>query len=157
MDATTTRPVAVALEEVVSRTAHLLGRTIRRDQVQVAAGLALDRAALVVLRALDEAGPIRPSNLAELLLIDKPHATRQLQVLERLGLCTIDVDPTDARARLARVTPEGRCAALRLRRSAQEAVARSLRSWTDDDLAALGTLLDRMVTDFRRDQMEQER
>jgi DNA-binding MarR family transcriptional regulator len=156
MPTTTTRPREIdRLESATSQMAHLLGRTRRHDEIRLSSGVALDRAAIVVLRALDESGPIRPADLAELLLLDRPHISRQIQVLEREGLVSVTADPKDARARRVATTPAGRLAADQLRGASRDAMARALHDWSAEDLSRLGELLSELVVAFRVDLAEQ--
>lgn len=48
-------------------------------------GVPLERAAVVVLRQLSTAGPMRPGELADALAVEAPHVTRQLQKLTDVG------------------------------------------------------------------------
>ena len=139
------------LETAVSQMAHLLSRTRRHDEIRLSSGVELDRAAIVVLRTIDEHGPLRPAEVAELLLVDRPHITRQIQVLDHDGLVRVSKDPRDARARVVEITPAGRIAAQQLRDASRDAVARALGDWNPDDLATLGGLLADLVTSFRVD------
>ena len=53
---------------------------------------------LTVDLRLDDVGTARPSDLATFFGIGKPTLSRQVQLLERLGLVTREADPTDGRA-----------------------------------------------------------
>ena len=54
----------VELERALTRIAYLLTRIKRHDQIRIAAGVPVDRAAVVILRHLAESGGMRPGELA---------------------------------------------------------------------------------------------
>nr|MDT0667717.1 MarR family transcriptional regulator [Micromonospora sp. DSM 115978] len=94
----------VELETAVSQMAYLLARTRQHERMRAASGVPLDRAAMVVLRKLDESGPVRLGELAEALHVEAPHVSRQVQVLERAGYATRAPDPRDGRAHVVQLT-----------------------------------------------------
>lgn len=61
---------------------------------------------LVVL--LLQSGPMRMSELATRLMLDKSTLSRQVDAATRVGVVERAVDPSDARARLVTLTPMGR-------------------------------------------------
>ena len=136
------------LESSVNRMAHLLTRNRRAEYMKFRARVGLDRAAMAVLRQLDEGGPTRPGELAAVLRVESPHITRQLQLLERRGYATRVPDPEDRRAQLADLTDAGHAAAARLRTASREAMGEALAGWSARDIRVLGRLLGRMVDDF---------
>lgn len=69
----------------------------------------------VLLQLHDHDGRLRMSELADVLLVSRSNCTRLVDRLERARLVTREVDPDDARGRLAALTVEGR---RRLRRAA---------------------------------------
>lgn len=142
------RPEVVALEAVVSRMAYLLTRTRRHGWVKAASRVPLDRAAVAVLRQLADSGAVRPGELADVLQVEAPHITRQIQLLERAGYATRVPDPDDGRAQLVELTASGSEAANRVRDVSRDAVQVALAHWSPDDLRLLGTLLHRMIDDF---------
>ncbi|MBM0278121.1 MarR family winged helix-turn-helix transcriptional regulator [Micromonospora tarensis] len=104
----------------------------------------LDRAAYVILRHLDSAGPQNVSALAAQLNLDGSTVTRQVSALQRDGLITRAPDPTDGRGTVISPTPTG------LQRMAAVQTARTrlygdmLADWSDDDRATLAALLGRL-------------
>lgn len=61
-----------------------------------------------VMTALARPAPWRMGALAAMLAMDRTTLTAALKPLERRGFVTLDADPEDRRARLARLTAEGR-------------------------------------------------
>jgi DNA-binding MarR family transcriptional regulator len=142
-------PDVIAVESAVSQLAYLLNRSRRHELVKLSSGVPLDRAAMMVLRQLDETGPARPSDLAASLQVEGPHVTRQLHVLERYGFAERGPDPDDRRAQLVTLTDAGRAATERLRDVSRATLAEALAAWSAEDLRHLGGLLQQMVDDFR--------
>lgn len=100
---------------------------------------AMSTAAYSILRALEEGGPQRSSELAEVFAIDKGAVSRQVALLERLGFINRSPDPEDGRAQILSVT-ESATQRLRevggVRRGWYE---EQLSGWSDreiDDLAS---------------------
>jgi DNA-binding MarR family transcriptional regulator len=149
--ASTLSPVAaevIKLEAAVSRMTYVLTRTRRHEWMKSESRVPLDRAAIVVLRQLEESGPVRPGDLAAVLRVEAPHVTRQVQLLERAGYATRITDPVDGRAQLIELTSSGRAASGRVREVGRRTMQRALAGWSPLELHTLGTLLGRMVDDF---------
>ncbi|WP_410811166.1 MarR family winged helix-turn-helix transcriptional regulator [Micromonospora sp. 067-2] len=104
----------------------------------------LDRAAYVILRHLDTAGPQNVSALAARLNLDGSTVTRQVSALQRDGLITRTPDPSDGRGTVISPTPAG------LERMAAVQAARTrlygdmLADWSAEDRADLATMLGRL-------------
>ena len=104
----------------------------------------LDRAAYVILRHLDTAGPQNVSTLAARLNLDGSTVTRQVSAMQRDGLITRAPDPADGRGTVISATPAG------LQRMAAVQAARTrlygdiLADWTSDERDTLATMLGRL-------------
>src|SRR4051794_18697208 len=98
----------VEIERALTRVAHLLTRARQHDRTVTEAGVAVERASVPLLRALADAEPMRPGELAELLAVEAPHVSRLVQRLEAAGYVERVPDPTDGRAQRVRLSPEGR-------------------------------------------------
>jgi DNA-binding MarR family transcriptional regulator len=136
------------VEGALSRLAYLFTRARRNEMITAAAAVPLERAAVVVLRQLDAAGPARPGELADALEVEAPHITRQLQKLVAEGYVERIPDPADNRAQLVRLTRSGEAASARVAAQARQGIADALAHWSPDDLRQLGWLLHRMLDDF---------
>jgi DNA-binding MarR family transcriptional regulator len=136
------------LEQALGRLAYLLTRTRRNDEITAAAGVPLERAAVVVLRQLSAAGPSRPGELADALGVEAPHITRQLQKLTDTGYLERVPDPADSRARLVELTSAGEAASGRVAAQARQGIGDALARWAPADLHQLAALLNRMLDDF---------
>lgn len=62
----------------------------------------------VLLQLHDHGGRLRMHELADALLVSRSNCTRLVDRMEREGLVDREVDPDDARGRLAALTAEGR-------------------------------------------------
>ncbi|MET7879515.1 MarR family winged helix-turn-helix transcriptional regulator [Micromonospora profundi] len=104
----------------------------------------LDRAAYVILRHLDAAGPQNVSVLAARLNLDGSTVTRQVTALQRDGLITRTPDPSDGRGTVISPTTAGlqRMAAVRAART--RLYGDMLADWTADDREDLARLLNRL-------------
>ncbi|MEZ0064096.1 DNA-binding MarR family transcriptional regulator [Streptacidiphilus sp. MAP12-20] len=80
----------------------------RKQRVADALGMSFSRGR--ALRALVER-PVRMSELAKHLVMDKPYTTVVVDDLERRGLVVREQDPDDRRAKLVTLTEAGRVAA----------------------------------------------
>ncbi|HEY7486715.1 MAG TPA: MarR family transcriptional regulator [Streptosporangiaceae bacterium] len=141
-------PDVIELERALTRIAYLITRTRRHDRVRSAAGVSLDRAAVVILRQLADSGPLRPGELASRLEVEAPHVTRQVQRLQQEGYVDRVPDPGDRRAQVVRLTPAGRAAVERVREVGRRGMEAALATWTPRELHQLATLFHRMVDDF---------
>lgn len=136
------------LELALSRLAYLLTRARRNEMITAAAGVPLERAAVVVLRQLSMAGPMRPGELADALDVEAPHVTRQLQKLTDVGYVKRAPDPADNRARLFELTSSGEAASGRVAAQARQGIQDALAHWRPSDRHQLAGLLHRMLDDF---------
>ncbi|MEV1289310.1 MarR family transcriptional regulator [Micromonospora sp. NPDC049679] len=134
-----------ALGQIETEVALLmrLGEATRRA-TPVAAHRSLDRAAYVILRHLQEAGPQNVSALAARLNLDGSTVTRQVSAIQRDGLVTREPDPHDGRGALIAPTRAGlhRVDAVRAARTA--VYGEILADWSAEDRLALATLMRRL-------------
>jgi DNA-binding MarR family transcriptional regulator len=136
------------IERVLTRVAHLAGRSRQHERLMAEAGLTLDRAAVTVLRHLSESEPLRPGVLAVRLSVEASHVTRQLRQLERGGYVVRVADPDDRRAQRVQLAEVGMAAVGRIREVSRRGVEMALADWSDEDLMRLAVLFRRMADDF---------
>lgn len=103
----------------------------------------LDRAEYLMLRTLDECGPLDINGLAAALGLDPSTAGRQVSVLENAGLVVRSPAPADRRRSIITPTGEGlrRMETVRERRTRN--TADLLADWSEDDLRTLGAVFER--------------
>jgi DNA-binding MarR family transcriptional regulator len=104
----------------------------------------LDPATYPLLAVLVRHGAQRVSELGLLLELDKSTVSRQIDAAARLGMVERVPDPTDARARLAGLTPLGQERMTALHTEQMERWRRSLTTWDPADLRQLIALLQRL-------------
>ena len=139
---------AAEILRAITRIGYLITRARRHDVVRTVAAVPLDRAAVMVLGQLAEAGPVRSGELATRLEVEAPHVTRQVQRLQQAGYVDRAPDPDDRRAQLIQLTPSGRAASDRIREAGTAGMQAALAHWPPQELHQLATLLHRMVDDF---------
>ena len=122
------------------------------DLVSARAGLTLDRSAypllyqILALQSHPDGG--RLTDVAEGLGVAVPTVSRQVRLLEDLGLVVRTKDPIDARAILLEVTDAGVEALQRMRAEWRKTVAEILGPWPQKDREILGELLERFALEL---------
>jgi DNA-binding MarR family transcriptional regulator len=112
-----------------------LGGEVHRD---------LDGAAYGLLVLLDDAGPLRASDVVVRLGLDKSTVSRQVSSLVALGLVDREADPADGRAQVLTPTAEGAARLARIQTARRERWEADLSGWPAEDVAVLGELLARL-------------
>ncbi len=116
---------------------------------QQRSGVALSRTGWEFLRRVDDLGPIRVSQLAELLDLSLPVTSRAMQRLEDDGLVVRQADPADGRATRFVATPQGAEARAKIQRAMHDELDAVLSTWPEADRRLLADLLPRLVADMR--------
>ena len=117
------------------------------------AGADLSPTLAAALGTIDRHGPLTPSELAQIERIQRPTATRIAAALEREELIARAPDPSDGRASLLTISPQGRSLLGRLRKRKNAYLARRFRELDDADVQALeraAEVLERMLEGERR-------
>ena len=102
------------------------------------------------LAVLQVHGPLRVSDVAQRLGVDLSVASRQIASLAAEGYVERREDARDRRAQLVAVTPSGRRALRESHRRMVAAFTQVLESWSDEDVNALSSGLERLRDDFAR-------
>jgi DNA-binding MarR family transcriptional regulator len=111
-------------------------------------GVDLSRAGVSILSSLVQRGALRLSTLAELADVEAAIITREMRVLTARGFVEVQPDPSDGRARLVQITPDGKMAYQRYRDAIDEIIAVTFRAWTAAELSTLRRVLARVADDF---------
>ncbi len=90
-------------------------------------------------------GSCHAGSLAEHLATDKSVISRQMKLLEELGLIVSVPDPTDGRARILTATPAAVAKINAVRDRNQAELRARLTGWSGDDLSHFATLLSRLA------------
>ena len=104
----------------------------------------LDGAAYGLLSLLQDAGPLRASDLVTRIGLDKSTVSRQLAHLVDLGLVHREADPGDGRAQVLTPSPEGSARLARIRDVRRARWEDDLSDWPASDVATLAHLLRRL-------------
>lgn len=104
----------------------------------------LEPEAYSLLVRLDDLGEARPSDLATFFGIGKPTLSRQVQLLERLGLVDRAADPRDGRAVRLTLSENGRERVRAARTARRERLHERLREWDEAEMLRLAELLARL-------------
>ena len=141
-----TTPDSHAAFVVLEREIALLLRRSRAIQGRLAGQLHadLDGAAYGLLVLLDDAGPLRASDVVARLGLDKSTVSRQVASLVALGLVDRAADPDDGRAQVLSTSPEGHRRLSQLRDARRERWEADLAGWETTDVATLAQLLGRL-------------
>ncbi len=91
---------------------------------------------------------LRPTEIASQLGLDNSTVSRQLQKLEAQGLVEREVDPSDARAQLIKLTADGEQILSLVASARREMIAGVISNWKDEDVAALLHYLTRLTEEM---------
>jgi DNA-binding MarR family transcriptional regulator len=139
----------VDAHEAYVRLEREIGLLLRRSRA-ISARLArelhpdLDGAAYGLLALLQDAGPLRASDLVARLGLDKSTVSRQVASLVDLGLVDRAADPVDGRAQVLTPSPEGAARLARIRSARRARWETDLADWPAEDVDRLGELLGRL-------------
>lgn len=103
----------------------------------------LDGAAYGLLALLQDAGPLRASDLVARLGLDKSTVSRQVGTLVQLGLVDRAADPADGRAQVLTPSAEGSARLSRIREARRARWEEDLAGWPLADVGTLADLLHR--------------
>ena len=104
----------------------------------------LDGAAYGLLALLEDAGPLRASDLVIRLGLDKSTVSRQVSTLVELGLVDRAADPADGRAQVLTPSAEGSARLAEIRDVRRARWETDLSGWPAEDVATLAELLSRL-------------
>lgn len=104
----------------------------------------LQPAGYLILAMLVREGPSHGRALVDALAMDKSSVSRQVSMLEALGLVERTADPADGRAYFLLASQSAHEAIARIRTDHQVALYERLRSWPAGDAEKLAELLTRL-------------
>jgi DNA-binding MarR family transcriptional regulator len=137
-----------ALRVIETQVAMLmrLGEATRRSSPRP--HRALDRAAYVILRFLQEAGPQNVSAVAAALNLDGSTVTRQIGALHRDGLVVRHPDPQDGRGSVVAASEQGLARVDAVSRARRDIYDQVLRGWSTEERVQLAGMLERLTHDM---------
>ncbi|WP_346777088.1 MarR family transcriptional regulator [Streptomyces sp. HNM0575] len=126
--------------DVIERQAAVLVRHFellhRRSDVHDS----LDRAGYLLLRTLDDRGPMDINTLAATLGVDPSTAGRQISAMQGAGLVLRTPGETDRRRSVITATQDGLATMTYVRQRRAEDLAELLAGWGEDELRTLGEM-----------------
>jgi DNA-binding MarR family transcriptional regulator len=146
---TLTDPAIATIEEAVVLIVREATLARVQERFVAQSGVALERAAYGVLREVAERGPVRLTELANLLGLDLSTVSRQVKGLESAALLVRDIDPADGRAVCVTLSDTGIEALGRLRDARHRFFSELLADWPAEDRDRLAPLLERLAHEFR--------
>jgi DNA-binding MarR family transcriptional regulator len=137
-----------ALRVIETQVAMLmrLGEATRRSSPRP--HRALDRAAYVILRFLQEAGPQNVSAVAARLNLDGSTVTRQISTLHRDGLVVRNPDPQDGRGSVVSASDQGLAQVDAVSKARRDLYDEVLQGWTTQERVLLAEVLQRLTHDM---------
>lgn len=137
------------LVDVADTFTRLMRAFIRtRTQVLAAAAHDVEWSAHMVLKALENDGPMRSSQVADLLQADPSTVSRQVAALVKDGLIVRRADPEDGRASLLVLTDKAGVVLKRHDQIRHQHFDQMLAGWSERDLRKFSLLLQRFTEDF---------
>jgi DNA-binding MarR family transcriptional regulator len=131
--------------EVIARELVALIRSVKdlHGVVVPQDGPTVERPAFLILMRAAEAGPLRPSALADALCVDLSTVSRQLATLEGRGWIERQPDDQDRRAHLVRMTEAGRQVLRHNVQARLDVLTGSLAGWSSAELTSFAAQLTR--------------
>jgi DNA-binding MarR family transcriptional regulator len=113
------------------------------------AGATIDRSGIVILTTLHRVGPMRMSDLATDIGLDRSTISRQVAAIVRAGYVQRANDDADARATLLTLTARGQAVRKKLASAWHDIVLNLLAKWPEQDVAEFGRLLSLLTTQLQ--------
>jgi DNA-binding MarR family transcriptional regulator len=138
-----------AVERALERLLRLSASRKVHARQAAAARVDISQPGLVLLRRLQEEGPMSLGELARVTDMDPAATGRQVRQLEADGLVAKGTLPEDRRVTVVQVTPRGNEVRRRLAEVGGRHMEDVLGRWSSRDRVALARLLHRLVDDLR--------
>lgn len=138
-----------ALEQQLS----MLWRRARSNSYKVARRVHPDMepAAYGLLVILQREGSMRLTDIAASVGVGKPSVSRQIAMLEHLGLVQKQADPQDGRAQAISLTPAGTRQLVAAQTARKQAFHELMEDWDVEELTRLGTLIAQLNSTYTKD------
>ena len=145
-----------AIERALEQLLRLNASRKVHSRRAAAAGVVISQPGLILLRRLQEEGPMALGELARLTDMDPAATGRQVRQLERDGLVAKTTSAGDGRVTVVKVTPKGADVRRRLAIVGERHMEDVLGAWSTTDRTRLAALLSRLVDDLRSVQYRSE-
>ncbi len=136
--------------ESLARTLGQMVRQARKRSRHAAQAIdpELDPSSYPLLVHLYQHPDTRVSDLAQAHCVSKGTMSRQLARLDRLGIVKRQVDATDSRGQLIRLTESARASVGQAKQAQSQLLREALSAWPDGDVVQLERLLQRLIDDL---------
>jgi len=114
-------------------------------RIAAEAGVEIDRSGMLIVFALHRFGPMRLSDLAASIGLDRSTISRQVAAVVRDGLVTKTGDASDARASQLALTARGDATRQKLNQAWRGMLRAFVEDWSPADQMRLGELLARLA------------
>jgi DNA-binding MarR family transcriptional regulator len=104
----------------------------------------LERSAYLILKRIDQDGPLAMNLLAQLFQLDLSTVSRQVLSLETKGFVSRSIDPLDARVKVVKLTALGKSALEKTKQKRKELYDQLLLDWSDDEKDVFAELLSKL-------------
>ena len=111
----------------------------------------MEPAAYGLLVILQREGSMRLTDLAASIGVGKPSVSRQIAMLEQLGLVQKTADPLDGRAQAISLTEDGLRQLSTAQAARKEAFHQLMEDWSLSDLRTLGNLISQLNQTYTKD------
>lgn len=138
------------LNEAIGALSRVVASPRLNGAIAERSGVGLSHGALRILGLVLEHGPVDLSRLAALSQLAPNALSRHVKTLEARAFVVREALPDDRRVSVVTATAEGRDAVRHFLRANDRMMAGPLAGWTDDELDALSSGLERLVSDLRR-------
>ena len=130
----------------VSNNLHQTARAISRIYAEEISQSGIKRSQFPILGFLIRFGPLRLTELADLLFMERTTLTRNLKPLEKLNFVSVTREADDARAKEVKVTDAGQAKFLEARKLWKRAQKRILKKFGVENWRALESSLRELRT-----------
>jgi len=138
------------LNEAIGALSRVVTSPRLNSAIAQRSGVDLSSGSLRILGLVLEHGPIDLSRLAERSHLAPNALSRHVKILEDRAFVVRETLPDDRRVSVVTATDDGRDAVRRFLRANDQMMTGPLAGWTDDELDALSSGLERLVADLRR-------
>ncbi len=136
----------------LSDLAYAMSGARAHTRLRLMAELSVDRASLALLRVLAAApDAMRMGELAQALMVQPPHVTREIKSLEQRGLVETVHEASDHRVRRITITDDGRELVARAEAIGQHWLGEALSGFTADELNITARVIRGVNVAYRRD------
>jgi DNA-binding MarR family transcriptional regulator len=119
------------------------------QRIEKITGISIDRSAVVILETLHRDGPMRMSELANKIGLDRSTVSRQVAAVTAAGLVEKSDDTTDARAAVLSLSARGQSVRHKFLAGWQTVAAELIAAWSLEEQAEFSRLMSKLANQLR--------